>query len=553
MRSPLRAAPTGTQRLACAALLSLASALPFAACSQTERDFDDPGATGTSTTSCEPGASAPCYSGPEGTEDVGACAGGTMECNAEGTGYGACIGEVLPAEDACATPEDEDCDGAPKACPLEAVWARGFLSEGFYPFPTVAADAAGNVTVAGSFNVSLDLGNGQVLSAPDADEVDAFVVQLGPDGAHRWSLHLGGLGRQTILALDVDASGNVVVAGSFTDQIDYGTGVQTALGGSDMFVLKLGGDGSLVWGRVFGGATDESATAVAVDPAGQVLVGGSFSGTLSLGGNQLTSAGGADVLVMKLAASGSPVIYARGFGGMGYEYLLGVDADAAGSAIVTGTFGGTIDFGAGLLTTAGQDDIFLAKLDGGGNVAFSQRFGDALDDEGPDVAVSGQGDILLTGYFEGIASFGGDPLPSAGSSFFAASYSPEGAHRWSRAFGSNETDDHFIKAARGATGEVLLAGYFNTEVSFGGDALTTSGPPMQDADPFLAKLDADGAHIASRSFGTPVPEAFFDVAVDGDGASIVAGLSIGGAIDLGTGPLPAADNKVTFLVGKFAP
>ena len=553
MRSPLRAAPTGTQRLACAALLSLASALPFAACSQAERDFDDPGATGTSTTSCEPGTSAPCYSGPEGTEDVGACASGTMECNAEGTGYGACAGEVLPAEDACATPEDEDCDGAPKACPLDAVWARGFLSEGFYPYPIVAADAAGNVTLAGGFDGSLDLGNGQIFTAPDTDEIDAFVIQLGPDGAHRWSRHFGGLGRQAIAALDVDASGNVVVAGSFTDQIDYGTGVQTAQGSADMVVLKLGGDGSLIWGRVFGGATDELATAVALDPAGQVVIGGNFSGSVSLGGNLLTSAGGSDVLVMKLAASGSPVIYAKGFGGVSYEYLRGVDADAAGSAFVTGTFNDTIDFGTGPLTTAGQEDIFLAKLDSGGNVAFSQRFGDALNDEEPDVAVSGPGDILLTGYFQGIVSFGGDPLPSAGSSFFAASYSPEGAHRWSRAFGTNESNDHFIKAARSATGEVLLAGYFNAQVSFGGDALTITGPPGDDADPFLAKLDADGAHIASRGFGTPVPEAFFDVAVDGEGASIAAGLSIGGAIDLGTGPLPSADGMVTFLVGKFAP
>ena len=60
--------------------------------------------------SCEPGSTTPCYDGPIGTEGVGECVGGTSTCNADGTGWGACIGQVMPAFDICGDGLNNDCD-----------------------------------------------------------------------------------------------------------------------------------------------------------------------------------------------------------------------------------------------------------------------------------------------------------------------------------------------------------------------------------------------------------------------------------------------------------
>jgi len=60
---------------------------------------------------CVPGSTQPCYTGPAGTEGVGVCTGGLQTCDATGTGYGPCVGEVLPSQEVCATMEDDDCDG----------------------------------------------------------------------------------------------------------------------------------------------------------------------------------------------------------------------------------------------------------------------------------------------------------------------------------------------------------------------------------------------------------------------------------------------------------
>ena len=60
---------------------------------------------------CLPSSTAPCYTGPAGTQGVGPCVAGTKTCNAAGTGFGACVGEVTPAPETCNTAADDDCDG----------------------------------------------------------------------------------------------------------------------------------------------------------------------------------------------------------------------------------------------------------------------------------------------------------------------------------------------------------------------------------------------------------------------------------------------------------
>ena len=60
---------------------------------------------------CSPGEVQPCYLGTPGTEGVGPCHAGTRTCDASGTGWGACSGQVLPAAEQCDNGVDDDCDG----------------------------------------------------------------------------------------------------------------------------------------------------------------------------------------------------------------------------------------------------------------------------------------------------------------------------------------------------------------------------------------------------------------------------------------------------------
>ncbi len=61
---------------------------------------------------CLPGSTESCYQGSPGTEDVGPCHAGQRACNFQGTGWGACTGQVLPVAEACANAVDDNCNGA---------------------------------------------------------------------------------------------------------------------------------------------------------------------------------------------------------------------------------------------------------------------------------------------------------------------------------------------------------------------------------------------------------------------------------------------------------
>jgi Putative metal-binding motif len=60
---------------------------------------------------CLPGQKRPCYQGAPGTNNIGVCKSGTQTCVEDGTGWGLCLGQVLPHYEICGNNLDDDCNG----------------------------------------------------------------------------------------------------------------------------------------------------------------------------------------------------------------------------------------------------------------------------------------------------------------------------------------------------------------------------------------------------------------------------------------------------------
>jgi hypothetical protein len=198
--------------------------------------------------------------------------------------------------------------------------------------------------------------------------------------------------------------------------VNFGGGPLISAGGNDVFVVKLDASGGYLWSKSFGDADQQDATAVAVDSAGDVLVTGEFFGTVNFGGGPLTSAGDYDLFLVKFDASGGHV-WSKRFGDDDDQGgAPSVIVDASGNVLVAGTFHGTLDFGGSPIASIGGQDAYLAKLDASGDYLWSKRFGNAMDEQvATSVVVDASGDVLLAGYFGGILDFGdGTSLMSAG-------------------------------------------------------------------------------------------------------------------------------------------
>lgn len=353
------------------------------------------------------------------------------------------------------------------------LWSKGFpgtdLAPGSDAGGSVAVDASGNVLITGYFRGTVDFGGGPLTSA---GSWDIFVAKLaGTDGSHLWSKRFGDADYDVGYSVAADGNGDVLLAGNFSGTVDFGGGPMTSVGSADIFVSKFSGtDGTHIWSQRFGENGYDAAYGLAVGPSGNVVVTGGFRGTVDFGSGPLTSAGGFDIFVAGFAGADGTHIWSRRFGGGAEDFGNTVIVDASGSVFVTGEFMGPLNFGGGTLTSAGSYDIFLSKFSGvDGTHIWSRRFGGSSDDGGRPVAVDGQGNVSVAGYFCGSVDFGGGALSSSGcGDIFVAQFAgSDGSHLWSKRFGG-ASHDAGNGVAVDPAGDVLLTGSFQGAVDFGG-------------------------------------------------------------------------------------
>jgi hypothetical protein len=153
----------------------------------------------------------------------------------------------------------------------------------------------------------------------------------------------------------------VILTGEFAAFIDFGGGAVESAGHYDIFVVKLGPDGSYLWSGNFGDVDEQFGSAVAADASGNIVVTGHFAGAIDCGGGALTSAGGYDIFVAKFGPDGDYLRSGR-FGDGGEQESHDVAVDASGNIILTGLFYDTVDFGGSTLTSQGEYDIYVVKF-----------------------------------------------------------------------------------------------------------------------------------------------------------------------------------------------
>ncbi len=290
----------------------------------------------------------------------------------------------------------------------------------------ITTDAAGNVYTTGTFIGTVDFNpDPAVTNDLTASGVDIFVLKLNSAGTYIWAKRLGGAGREESHSIAVDAGGNVYTTGYFQGTADFNpdpavSNNLTSAGSNDVFVSKLDSSGNFVWAKGMGGSANDEGNSVVVGASGNILTTGIFEGLADFNPdpavtNNLTSAGGRDIFISKLDASGN-FVWAKSMGSTGNDVSNSIAVDAAGFVYTTGYFAGTADFNpdpavTNNLTSAGSVDIFISKLDAAGNFVVARQMGGGGIDVGKGLVLDTARNIYITGDFRATADF--DPDPAA--------------------------------------------------------------------------------------------------------------------------------------------
>lgn len=227
-----------------------------------------------------------------------------------------------------------------------------------------------------------------------------------------WNKQQGGTGAEVGAAITADAAGNVFTTGVFsgTADLDPGSGTfnVTPVGAGDVYISKLDANGNFLWGKAIGGTSQENSFGITADPSGNLIVCGSFAGTVDFdpgsGTFSLTSAGASDGFVLKLDANGD-FVWAASIGSSLNEEVSALSTDGSGNIYAVGYFTGTIDFdpgsGTNNMTAAGGDDAFIVKYTPAGAFLWSRKIGTSGNDRFNGIDVRANGYCYITGYYSG--------------------------------------------------------------------------------------------------------------------------------------------------------
>jgi hypothetical protein len=478
---------------------------------------------------CSPGASAYCYSGPVGTDNHPPCKGGTHLCNADGHGYGACTGEVDPVPEDCATPADENCDGVVNDAASGCVCnpgakascyngPAGTLGKGICVAGLKTCDGTGKAYLPGCPG-EVDPGIEDCSNSIDDDCSGTYCMQ--PLWTHDYGT-AGASNNAYPWGVATDSAGNTFVAGSFSGSLALGATTLISSGAQDAFLVKLDPSGSVLWARQYGGASGQDAWGVATDSQGNAIVVGTFTGTISIGGNMVT-AQGTDAFVLKVDPTGALVwsqVLNEGLGnGNGYQSVSGgVSVDKNNDVLITGNYDTGLRIpGAPVITLTSQGGIefYVAKLSGAtGAGIWGVQAGDVGYHVGTAVRTDTSGNVVVAGDFTNTMKLGATTLTASagGTDMFVARMTSGGQFSWALRYGSGKAD-HLSDLRVDSTGAALFAGKFLGTLNLGGQNLVD--PSATSGNLYVAKVDVGGFHVWSKQLGSSSGAAAYNHGISG--------------------------------------
>ena len=340
----------------------------------------------------------------------------------------------------------------------------------------IAVDASGNVYITGYYSGTATFSGVSLTSAGGSDNV--YVAKYNSSGALFWVRSAGGTLYDEGSDIAVDASGNVYITGIYSGTATFASGVSlTAEESNDVFVAKYNSSGTLQWVRSAGGTSDDRGNGIAVDVSGNVYITGNYSRTATFAfGVSLTVEGISDVFVAKYNSSGT-LQWVRSAGGTNNDYGRGIAVDVLGNVYAMGTYQGTATFASGVSLTAQEsNDVYVAKYNSSGTLQWVRSAGGTSDDKGRGIAVDASGNVYITGYYFGTATFAsGVSLTAQGSyDVYVAKYNSSGALQWVRSAGG-ASNDYGYGIAVDVSGNVYATGSYSGTATFGRGTFTSSG------------------------------------------------------------------------------
>lgn len=310
---------------------------------------------------------------------------------------------------------------------------------------------------------------------------DILVTKLDSAGNVLWTLQEGSDSNDSATYIVLNAAGEIYITGNTNGSIEN----EQAKG--RVFIQKISNDGKLLWTKQYGGEDRVTSNAIRLDDDENLYIAGTTNGKM---GEQ--AFGNNDAYLNKLDSEGN-LIWSCQWGTEGNEEIKGIDLAKNGDIYAIGDTTGNIEG-----TNAGITDLFVSRIDSSGKVNFNKQFGTPVADTATKVMVDTSQNIYLSGWTSG--DFAAENLGSDDCVLLKLSSS--GNLIWKKQFGTPLWDGiHGMVLSKEDPTSVIVGGCQN----FG------------DCQAFLRKFDAEGNEVWKKEQIPEFSTCGREIAIDDQG------------------------------------
>ena len=342
-------------------------------------------------------------------------------------------------------------------------------------------------------------------TSPTYGAKDFWVVCLSSSGATAWERSFGGVGNDQLQALEVVRTNQMILAGGSSSPAS-GNKTTSNYGLRDFWVILIDANGEKLWERSFGGSDDDIAYSVAETADGGFIVGG-YSRSPASGNKSAPCRGEGDFWVVKLDKNGNK-LWDQSYGGAGDDGAFSLVPLPTGSVMVAGNSasepGGNKRTG-----NFGYYDLWLLRLDAGGDIEWEKVYGGDSDDGYYSVSLrrTPGGDLIL-----GADSFSGATGNKSSANFGQDDFwilrlDAAGNPIWEATCGGTD-NDYLTSLLLTSDGGVVAGGGSNSGIT-GNKTAGCRG----STDFWLVKLDASGKSQWDKSLGGTDADAFMGLSL----------------------------------------
>ena len=344
----------------------------------------------------------------------------------------------------------------------------------------IATDYKNNIYLTGIFATSAQFEDTIIRSNGGND---IFIAKYKTSGKLLWAKNYGSIGHDLVYDLELDYTNNILITGDIYEKANIGD-LKGPDKGSSAFLAKLTNDGKSIWLRTLQGTGHLFGKTITSDFEGNTYWGVNFRNKLNRSNNIIESYGNYDFIIEKVNQSGS-VIWFNHFCGKGNNKISSIGINNLNDLYITGHFSNTITLEDKNLTSKGNNDVFVAKINQKGKVIWINNFGGTGSDKGKSLFIKNDSTVIISGEFQDKVMFKNESITADGhTDVFIAVVNGDTKNNLILSFG-DISQQKINSLICNNDNNILLTGSFRKSFTFGSEYVLATGSD----DIFVAKLN----------------------------------------------------------------